>query len=204
VEVGDLGDLFGGGFSEFFNAIFGGMTGGAAEVGRRSRGRDIEQAVRISLQEAYQGTTRTVRVDGRRLEVKIPPGAQTGTKVRIPERGETGRGKAGDLYLVVEVEPDTRFERQGDDLYAEVPVDLYTAVLGGEAEVPTLGGQVVLTVPAGSQPGQVFRLSGRGMPRLRESGRHGDLYARLKVEVPRNLSKRERELFQELASKKRR
>jgi curved DNA-binding protein len=83
-------------------------------------------------------------------------------------------------------------------------VDLYTAVLGGEARVATPGGPVVLTIPAGSQPGQLFRLTGRGMPRLRESNRSGDLYARLKVEIPRNLNKRERELFEELASKKRR
>ena len=204
VEVGDLGDLFGGSFSDFFNAIFGGMTGGAGEAGRRARGRDVEQAVRISLKEAYEGTTRNVRVDGRRLEVKIPAGAQTGTKVRIAERGEAARGKAGDLYLVVEVETDPRFDRKGDDLYAEAPVDLYTAVLGGEAKVATPGGPVVLTIPAGSQPGQLFRLTGRGMPRLRESDRSGDLYIRLKVEIPRDLSKRERELFQELASKKRR
>jgi len=204
VEVGDLGEMFGGGFSEFFNSIFGGMAGGRVETGGRSRGRDVEQAVRISLQEAFQGTTRTVRVDGRRLEVKIPAGAHTGTRVRIPERGETARGKPGDLYLVVEVEPDPQFERRGDDLYVDVPVDLYTAVLGGEAKVPTPGGTVVLTIPAGSQPGQLMRLSGRGMPRLREHGRSGDLYARLKVEIPRHLTKRERELFEELASKKRR
>jgi curved DNA-binding protein len=204
VEVGDLGDIFGGGFSEFFNAIFGGMTGRGAEAGRRSRGRDIEQPVRITLHEAYNGTTRTVRVDGRRLEVKIPAGSHTGTKVRVPERGEQALGRPGDLYLVVEVEPDPQFERQGDDLYVEVPVDLYTAVLGGEAKVPTPGGNVVLTIPAGSQPGQLMRLSGRGMPRLREKDRNGDLYARLKVEIPRHLGKRERELFEELASKKRR
>ncbi len=204
VEVGDLGEIFGGGFSEFFNSIFGGTAGGGAETRRRSRGRDIEQAVRISLHEAYQGTTRTVRVDGRRLEVKIPAGASTGTKVRIAERGEQARGTPGDLYLVVEVEPDPQFERRGDDLYVDAPVDLYTAVLGGEAKVPTPGGTVVLTIPAGSQPGQVFRLSGRGMPRLHEADRKGDLFARLKVEIPRDLSKRERELFDELASKKRR
>jgi curved DNA-binding protein len=204
VEMGDLGDLFGGGFSDFFNAIFGGAGGRPAQAGRSSRGRDIEQAVRISLAEAYKGTTRTLRVDGRRLEVKIPAGARSGTKVRIPEHGESSRGKSGDLYLVVEVEPDPGLEQQGDDLYADVPVDLYTAVLGGEARVNTPGGPVVLTIPPGSQPGQLFRLSGRGMPSLRETSRRGDFYARLKVEIPRDLTKRERELFQELASKKRR
>lgn len=207
VEVGDLGDLgelFGGGFSDFFNAIFGGMPRQGYTSRRASRGRDIEHAVTITLSEAYAGTTRTLQIDGRRLEVKIPPGAQTGTKVRLPEKGESGAGKAGDLYLVVEVKPDPRFEREGDDLHVEVEADLYTAVLGGEVRVPTPAGTVLLTIPAGSQPGQTFRLSGRGMPRLRDASRHGDLFAHLKVNLPRKLTDRERDLFQELAGKRRR
>ena len=204
VEVGDLNDLLGGGFSEFFEALFGG-AGARQGFGRQAaRGRDVEQRVPISLDEAYRGGSRTVRAGRRKLEVKIPAGAQTGTRVRIPQRGEAGRGEAGDLYLVVEVEPDERFERRGDDLYVEVPVELATAVLGGDARVATPSGSVVLTVPAGSQPGQTFRLSGRGMPRLRDPNTHGDLYVRLKVELPRDLDARERELFQELAARRRR
>ncbi len=200
IEFGDLGDLFGGGFSDFFNAVFGGM-----EARRRAarRGRDIQQPITISLTEAYTGTTRTVRLDGRRLEVKIPPGAKTGTKVRLAGKGEAGPGASGDLYLVVEVAPDPRFRRKGDDLYVEVPVDLYTAVLGGEVTVPTPGGPVMLTIPPGSQPGQTFRLRGRGMPLLRNPSEHGDLYARLKVRLPRELSRRERELFEQLAASRR-
>lgn len=204
VELGDLGDLFGGGFSDFFNAIFGGMPAQGFGARARSRGRDVEHSVKITLSEAYTGTRRTVRVDGRRLEVKIPPGARTGTKVRLAEKGESTGGRAGDLYLVVQVESDARFERRGDDLHAEVEVDLYTAVLGGEVRVPTPAGPVVLTIPPGSQPGQTFRLSGRGMPRLRDTSRHGDLYAQLKVNLPRDLSPREQELFRELASKRKR
>jgi curved DNA-binding protein len=203
VEVGDLNDLFEGGFSDFFNAIFGGMPGQGFGARGQARGRDIEQPVKISLVEAYTGTARTLRIGGRRLEVKIPAGARTGTKVRIQQKGEKSRGQAGDLYLVVEVETDDRFERTGEDLYVEVPVDLYTAVLGGEARVPTPGGTVVLTIPSGSQPGQTLRLTGRGMPVLRDSSKHGDLFARLKVNIPRELSARERELFQELAGKRR-
>jgi curved DNA-binding protein len=206
VEVGDLGDLFGGGFSDFFNAIFGGMPGTGQGFGERGsgRGRDIEQPVTISLTEAYTGATRNLTRDGKRLEVKIPPGASSGTRVRISGQGEAGRRQSGDLYLTIEVAPDPRFERKGDDLYTNVSVDLTTAVLGGEADVATPGGQVVLTIPSGSQPEQTFRLKGRGMPRLRKSKDHGDLYARLKVEIPRNLSKREKELYQELASLRRR
>jgi curved DNA-binding protein len=205
VEVGDLGDLFGGGFSDFFTAIFGGTPGTRQEFGERTsgRGRDIEQPVTISLTEAYSGATRNLSRNGKRLEVKIPPGANSGTRVRIPGQGEPGQRQAGDLYLTVEVAPDPRFERKGDDLYANLAVDLSTAVLGGEAKVVTPVGEVVLTIPPGSQPDQTFRLKGRGMPRLRKSKDHGDLYARLKIEIPRELSAREKELFQELASLRR-
>lgn len=205
VEVGDLDDLFGGGFSDFFNAIFGGMPGTGEGFSGRSggRGRDLEQPVTISLSEAYTGATRSLTRNGKRLEVKIPPGASSGTRVRISGQGEAGQRQAGDLYLTVEVAPDPRFERKDDDLYTNVMVDLPTAVLGGEATVATPAGQVVLTIPPGSQPEQTFRLKGRGMPRLRKSKDHGDLYARLNVEIPRNLTKREKELFQELASLRR-
>jgi curved DNA-binding protein len=208
VEVGDLGDIFGGGgFSDFFNAIFG---GGAAQraggFGRRTRptrrGRDIEQPIAISLAEAYSGTKRTIQRDGSRLEVTIPPGARTGTRVRVSGKGEPGSAGSGDLYLRVNVQDDPRFERKRDDLRTQVTVDLYTAVLGGEVKIPTLSGDVILTIPAGSQPGQTFRLKGRGMPRLREPSVKGDLFAELNVEIPDHLSDRERELFEELAKLK--
>ena len=200
-EVDDLSELFGGDFSDFFNTIFGGMAGqrqGPAPR-TRARGRDIEQPITITLAEAYTGTSRTLRLDGRTLEVKIPPGAATGTRIRISGQGRSGAGSAGDLYLVVQVAEDERFERLGDDLHADVSVDLYTAVLGGEAKVTTPGGSVVLTIPPGSQPGQAFRLKARGMPRLRSPRQSGDLYVRLKVELPRDLTKREQQLFRDLA-----
>lgn len=206
VEVGDLGDLFGVGFSDFFNAIFGGTPGTGQGFGERSsgRGRDIEQPVSISLTEAYTGASRSLTRDGKKLEVKIPPGASSGTRVRISGQGEAGQRQAGDLYLMVDVSPDPRFERKGDDLYTDVEIDVHTAALGGEVSVATPAGPVVLTIPPGSQPEQTFRLKGRGMPRLRKSKDHGDLYARLKIEIPRDLSPREKELFQELASLRRR
>ncbi len=203
----DLGDLFGEGnpFSDFFSQIFGGMGGGAAPGGfqyqaRPQRGRDYEQEVEISLQEAYRGTTRILQKDGRRLEVRIPPGAYTGTRVRMTGEGGAGTagGEAGDLYLRVKVLPDPQFERRNDDLYVTAPVDLYTAVLGGKVQVPTLNGAVKLTIPAGTQNGRVFRLRGKGMPRLRQPDRHGDLYARVEVQLPTRLTPRQRELFEEL------
>jgi curved DNA-binding protein len=203
VDVGDLEDLFGGGFSEFFTSIFGGMGRQPGAGFGRQAVRDVEQSVRITLAEAYSGTTRNVRHNGRKLEVKIPPGAHTGTRVRIPAGGR-GDASGGDLYLLVEVQPDARYEQNGEDVYTDVTVDLYTAVLGGESAVETPGGPVVLTIPPGSQPGQTFRLTGRGMPRLRQASDHGDLYARLKVRLPQSLSDQERQLFEQLAALRRR
>jgi curved DNA-binding protein len=199
VEVGDLGDIMGG-FSDFFNAIFGGMgsPGSGMPTGRASRGRDIEHPITISLQEAYTGTSRTIQMNGKRLEVKIPPGARDGTKVRISGQGAGSIQQAGDLYLLVRVEKDPRFRRKGDALHTKFTVDLLTAILGGEARIPTPTGDVMLTIPAGSQPGQTFRLKGKGMPNLRDKNQQGDLFAELDVELPNELSQQERELYEEL------
>ena len=199
VEVGDLDALFGGGFSDFFQAVFGEMAG----AGVAARGRDLEQRVEISLEEAFHGTRRSVRRNGRNLEVKIPPGARSGTRVRVAGQGGSGRGAAGDLYLVIDVTDDPRFTRDGDDLHVDFEVDLLSAVLGGEARVPTPAGPVVLKIPPGSQPGQTFRLKARGMPGLRKPNQKGDLYARLKVVLPRDLSDEERSLFERLAALRR-
>jgi DnaJ-class molecular chaperone len=109
-------------------------------------------------------------------------------------------GEAGDIYLRVNVQSDGQFEREGDDLRTVVTVDLYTAILGGEARVPTMNGSVMLTIPSGTQNGQVFRLRGKGMPKLRNPEEHGDLYAEVNVRLPTDLTPRQRELFEELRS----
>lgn len=199
VEVGDLGDMMGG-FSDFFNTVFGGMGSPGSGVRNVSggKGRDIEHPITISLQEAYTGTSRSLQLNGKRLEVKIPPGANNGTKIRVSGKGAIGKRQSGDLFLVVTVENDPRFDRKGDELHTKVLVNLLTAVLGGEVRAPTPTGDVLLTVPAGSQPGQIFRLKGRGMPDLRKKTRHGDLFVQLNVEIPEQLSKRQKELFEEL------
>jgi len=135
----------------------------------------------------------------KRLEVRIPAGVKDGSKIRLAGEGLTGRGgQRGDLYLVVHLRPHPTFERKGDDLYVDVDVPYTTAALGGEVRVPTMKGNVTMKVPAGTQSGQVFRLSGQGMPRLKEGG-YGDLYARIRITVPRTLSARERDLLQQLA-----
>jgi curved DNA-binding protein len=137
----------------------------------------------ISLAEAFAGTTRVVDVDGRRLEVRIPPGADTGTRVRLTGKGPGG----GDLFVVVKVLPDARFKRRGSDLDVELPLTLREALLGAEVPVRTLKGKVVLTIPPGTQSGRTFRLTGQGMPRM-QGGGAGDLYARTRVLLPAALS----------------
>ena len=200
VEVGDFEDLFGGGgFSEFFTRIFGGAPD-FGTAGRRTRTAAppaYEHETEISLHEAYHGTTRLIELDGRRLEVKIPRGAKTGTKVRVPQAVGV-EGQKSDLFLVIKVSSDPRFERKGTDLYTNVQIDLYTAVLGGEVTVPTMSGNVVLTIPEGTQPGQTFRLAGRGMPLLKEPDRYGDLFVRVNVSIPRNLTAEQKELFRQI------
>jgi curved DNA-binding protein len=206
-------------FSDFFESIFGGMPfggstragrsagfedffGTAGQQGRQVAGRDLDSEVSITLEEAYHGTTRLLSKDGRRLQIKIPRGARTGTKVRIKGEGMAAGsgGKSGDLYLRVSVQDDQRFERKDDDLFENVTINLYAAVLGGEVQVQTLAGKVTLKINPGTQSGQMIRLSGKGMPRLRHPDEFGDLYVKVDVEIPKELTAKERALFRELAS----
>ncbi|MSQ06405.1 MAG: J domain-containing protein [Dehalococcoidia bacterium] len=154
-----------------------------------------DHPVEITLEEAFQGATRMLELaGGRRLEVKIPAGVETGSRVRIP----AGAGRQGDIYLSVTLAPDPRFQRQGRDLVCEVEVPLEDAVLGGEVAVPTIRSRVALTIPPETQNGQRFRLAGQGMPVLNQPGVRGDLYATIKARLPSGLSAQERELFQQL------
>ena len=198
VEYGDLNDLFGQDvFSDFFRSIFGGM--GGAQTSTRPRSRPAyQQPLSITLEEAYHGTTRALQSDGRHLEVRIPAGVKTGSKVRVAGAGPEGL----DLYLIVEVTDHPRFEREGDDLRTSASIDVFTATLGGEAEVETLDGKVTLKIPAGTQPEQVFRLAGRGMPRLKGAKTKGDLFVRVKVRIPRQLSSKQKALLEEAARHK--
>jgi curved DNA-binding protein len=196
--MGDLNDIFGD-FSEFFATIFGGRPGTYTTSRRTSRPAALQQGVSINLMEAYHGTTRLFQIGNRRIEVRIPAGAQTGTKVRVRGAGPAGvNGQISDIYLVIEVAPDSRFERKGNDLHSETTTDLYTAVLGGKANVTTPAGNVSLTIPPGTQPGQVFRLAGRGMPLLRNPQRFGNLYVKLKIALPKQLTDQQRKLFEQL------
>jgi DnaJ-class molecular chaperone len=219
----DLGDL--GGIGDLFGGVFGRGRGMARHGG------DVQHQVDVTLEEAYHGTTRTLEMsaqepcptcggageiagavchtcDGarvvlrpRRLEVKIPAGVTTGSKVRVAGEGQPGigGGRKGDLLLVVGVRPHARFERRGDDLHEEIEVPLTTAVLGGEVEVPTMTARVMLKIPPLTQNGRVFKLAGLGMPRLGHTGK-GDLHARVRVRLPERLSDDQKRLFEELST----
>jgi curved DNA-binding protein len=180
-----------GGFSDFFRSIFGDAVRNQARTQAAQQG--YQQEVDIAFQEAYAGTSRQLQTNGRKLEVRIPAGVKTGSKVRVAGAGPEGL----DLYLIVNVTDEDKFERNGQDLYTTSTLSVFTLILGGETDVETPTGKVKLSIPAGTQPDQVFRLAGRGMPHLKNPGTKGDLYVKLKVQVPKYLSSKQRELLEE-------
>jgi DnaJ-class molecular chaperone len=208
----EMQDLFGNEdpFSDFFRTFFGGggrETSGRARGGRAARtqkGQDIEQAVELTLEEAYHGATRRVSIKegghARTVDVRIPVGVKDGSRVRAAGEGASGTngGAAGDLYLRVQVRPHAVFERNGSDLQTKVAVPVTTAVLGGEAQVPTVTGSVRLKIPEGTQNGQVFRLKTHGMPNIGKPDDRGDLYATVEVQLPRALTKEQRQHYEAL------
>jgi curved DNA-binding protein len=210
VSQEELEQMFGGGlggFSDFFETLFGGMGGnrssrranprGASQNLRR--GEDIEHPVEITLDEAFHGTTRLLSFqNGRKIEAKIPAGVKTGSKVRLSGQGSGSTRNAGDLYLKVTVKPDSRFERDGDNLRMNQPIDLFTALLGGEVTVTTLDKTVKLTITPETDSGKVFRLKGLGMPKLGSPDKHGDLYVTIEVTVPKNLTEEQKKKFKEI------
>jgi len=209
----------GGDFSDFFEALFGGASfrqgfrsaKGSGPFVRHQRGADHEAVLRISLEEAYRGGTKSITLqtqkmapDGtistgqKKYDVKIPPGILPGQKIRLAGQGGegTGGGAKGDLYLKVEIEPHPRFRLKGRDLYMDLPIAPWEAALGGEVKISTLSGNVTLKIPPGTQSGQKLRLKGKGMPN--PTGAPGDLYAVVQIRVPRHLTAKEKEMFQEL------
>ena len=191
---GNAEDPFaGGGFSDFFRTIFGEAVRSSARNQAAEQG--YQQEVEITFQEAYSGTMRQLQTNGRKLQVRIPAGVKTGSKVRVAGAGPDGL----DLYLLVNITDEGQFEREGQDLYTTSPVNVLTLIIGGEAEVETPTGKVTLTIPAGTQTDQVFRLAGRGMPHIKNPATKGDLFVRLKPQVPKYLSPKQRELLEEAA-----
>ena len=192
----------GAGFSDFFESFFGGRRGGSQGFeGFSMRGGDQEATIEVTLEQAARGGKQKISLaDGRDFEVQIPPGVRDGQKIRLAGQGGDGAsgGPAGDLYLRVRIKPHPRFRREDDDLVVEISVAPWEAALGATVPVPTLNGSAKVKVPAASSSGRRLRLRGEGMPG--SGGRKGDLYASVRIVVPRVLEKRERELFEELAA----
>jgi curved DNA-binding protein len=197
-------------FSDFFHTFFGGGGAqGGDEPGRRGagggrgrprQGRDVEQEIELGLDDAFHGTTRRLSIQhgghSRTVDVRIPAGISEGSRVRIAGEGEPGSlgAPSGDLYLRVRLAPHPRFERKGKDLYTKVAVPLTAAILGGEADVTTLGGKSLrLKIPPTTQSGQMLRLKGHGMPALGKPAEAGDLYATVDVQLPKAVTSEQRE-----------
>ncbi|GAB3815143.1 DnaJ C-terminal domain-containing protein [Pontibacter rugosus] len=203
---GDFGDMFGGGggggFSDFFEQFFGAGAGGFSgqQAGGPRKGQDYQADMNISLQEAYTGTSRLLTVNQQQLRIKTKPGVADGQVLRINGKGApaTAGGAPGDLYLNIRVLPDSRFDRRGNDLYATVDVDVYTAILGGQIEVSTMSGLLKLKVPAGTQSQQSLRLRGKGMPVYGQTDQFGDFYVKINVVLPTSISEEERQLLEQL------
>lgn len=211
VNQEDLEDMFGGqgGFSDFFETLFGGRTGQRARgqtqqtydyQPRPRRGQDIEHSVQVSLAEAFYGTNRMLEYEGgRRIETKIPRGVKTGSRVRLKGQGAPGAsgGQMGDLYLKMEVLPDSHFQCEGDNLRTTIQVDLFTLLLGGTAQVPSIDRTVKLDIPAETPNEKTFRLRGLGMPNMKNPEQRGALYATVEAQLPQSITPQEKELLQQ-------
>jgi len=210
-QPGNFRDFFGSrtpfdGLNSLFEELWG--SGGRQRTQQAPvSGQDSEQTVEISFEESVLGTTAQVQVmrrDGgvERLQVKIPPGVDTGSKVRLAGKGEAGRhsGPPGDLYMVIRVRPHAYFTRQVNDILCEVPVTLTEVLLGAKIDVPTIDGKITMTLPAGTQNGRRFRLRGKGVPAL-QGGVRGDHYVTVQVVLPDKLDARSRQLLEEFAAR---
>lgn len=196
-----------GGFSDFFQSFFGGGGFDPAGGGRQTaafKGQDLQAEMAISLEDAYRGITHIMNVHGQQMRIKLKPGIEDKQTLKLAGKGAPGihGGTPGDLYLTVYVGKHPQFERKGDDLYLDLSVELYTSILGGKVTVPTLSGPVNMQLPEGTQNGKVLRLREKGMPRYNKSGQFGDLYVRVQVELPVQLSAEEKQLFEKLKSLK--
>jgi curved DNA-binding protein len=205
----DLEDLFGSAspYSDFFTNIFGqayrsGRSSGQAASPGPRRGRDVEYEVDLSLEEAFHGAERLLDIDGHRIKAGIPPGVRTGSRVRLKGQAEPGQngGPAGDLYLIVRISPNETYEREGDNLHMDVPVDIFTAVAGGEVRIPGLERPLTLKIPPRTNANRTFRIRGKGMPHLRDTKKRGDLFARVRLVLPDPLTDEEVESIRALAA----
>ena len=198
-------DMFGGqgGFSDFFEQFFSGNFNNYKQSGRSAqfKGQDYESQLKISLQEAYSGTSRLLNInDVQQLKINIKPGVKTGQILRVKGKGGKGsdESKSGDIFLKIEVQPYKIFKRKGSNLHTNLNIDLYKAILGGKAKLQTLKGAINITIPKNTQNGKTLRLKGLGMPEYNKKDRFGDLFVKMNISIPEQLSEKEIELFKEL------
>lgn len=197
-------DMFGGaggGFSDFFEQFFGGgfqQAGSQRRQARPRKGQDFEAQLNIDLTEAYFSTSRMINLDGKKIKINIQPGVKDGQVLRVKGKGGKGAqgGEAGHIFLKVNIKPHSLFKRKDDDLYLTIPLDFYTAILGGKVNVPTMNGNVSITIPKGTQGGKTFRLKGKGMPLFSDKKKYGNLFVKIKIEIPEKLTKEELELIE--------
>lgn len=197
-----FGDIFGkgGGLSDFFEKIFGGGFSNTQDYPTQSRGNDYETCVELTLEEAFRGTLRKLSINNQTLEVKFKKGIKDGQTLKLSGKGLQGsnNGLNGDLLIKVIIKPTNSIERKGDDLFADVFVDLFTMILGGSATIKTFEGKIKINIPAESQNGKLLKLSGMGMPKYESQKERGDLYLKLFAKLPEKLTKEEIELFEKL------
>jgi curved DNA-binding protein len=183
----------GSGFSDFFERFFG---GGFGEAEYEAPPRQYRMDLELSLEEAYHGATRNFNVEGRPYRIRLKPGMRSGQQLRIPAKG----GRTGDILVQVTVKPHPVFERRGDDLYCSLPIDLYTALLGGKVRIRTLKGIISAALAPETPNGKVLRLKGMGMPVYGQPDRFGDLFAEVSVALPEKLTPAEKSLVKQLAA----
>ena len=192
---GDQGD-----FSDFFEHIFNQQRQGSGGRRTASKGQDLHGEMALTFEESNSGTSRIIQLENQKIRITTKPGSKDGQVLKIKGKGMPGRnnGPKGDLYVKLNVTSDSRFERKGDDLQTTIEVDLYTSVLGGKASVSAINSTINLTIPSGTQPNQLLRLKGKGMPVYNKPGSFGDLLVKVNVTLPKQLSQEEKELFNKL------
>ncbi|TGE14278.1 DnaJ C-terminal domain-containing protein [Hymenobacter elongatus] len=199
---GGANDPFGGAdFSDFFSSIFGDASGRAGGSPRPAAGQDYQAELELTLADAYHGGPRTLTVNDKKLRLTIQPGVEDGQTIRLRDQGTPGRngGPSGSLFITIRLQPDARYTRTGSDLTMEVPVSIYKALLGGEQVVDTISGPVKIMIKPETQNGTRLRLRGKGFPVYKQADQHGDLYLRLTLTLPQNLTDEEKALIQQLA-----
>ncbi len=190
------------GFSDFFESLFGSRRGRTNQRNYAFRGQDYKAELHLTLREAAETHKQILTVNGKNLRITVPAGVADGQTIKLSGQGGPGTngGPAGDLYITFVIAEDRQFKREGDDLYVTAPLNLYTAVLGGEQIIDTLGGKVKLKVQPGTQSGTKVRLKGKGFPVYKQEGAFGDLIVTYSVTVPTNLTEQQKELFRQLQS----